>query len=933
MTNNKGFKILSLEAKDLYAAANLNNKQECGYSIRDKNGNPMLKKFEAALDWSLDAIKLQDAYGKETRKRNFYFVKDGKRYTQVIICVKFNYSYKEFNKVGQNTYIRDGYNFRECEMQDGACIKDGKLVAIQTNIEINNPLPEELLGNYFTYANGCYNQINSIPVLMSKSELRQYIYEHGFVCDGVKYVRDKRSSGSSRVGKCLFVNEVVYNRMTKWDKCGLNLNENDPIDLAAWEAYISLPMSSIIDTIEIKPENILIVDDYYSKFYDDIIAVESNKDGKLVSSEVRKEISNSIWDGESLLDSSMFGDYADKGMLLLRNRFFKTCAFNTNIQKFFEDNGITSVEQLNGFTLAKDISDIKMITTPNSVKYLKFGKAVQWLNNIDSTFGIVKYEKETHYFEGRMVQCHYQLLNTLQLSYEDMQTILEPSLTYIGAVRSDPDILRYHIGYPFSAQEEDGKLNPLKSKNDIVFKLLGINNLFAKTQMYKNFRNDIVKGFMRNLKQGHILIRGNYSTLLGNGVELLQQAIGQFHGESVIGIGNIHSKKFKAGATILGSRSPHINSGNILLVTNVANESIDRYFNLTNEIVYVNAIGENIQQRLNGCDYDSDTLLLTDNELLIVAAKKNYGKFKVPTCCVESQKTERKYNHEHKADLDIKTSVNKIGEIVNLSQQLNSLLWERIANGSTVDKEQELYNDICKLAVLSGIEIDKAKKEFIINSGYEINFLKTKYKLEENGQQVKPMFFKMITIENGYELNDRVNYRYFKTPMDYLQKIISSANFRQARKYRDEIIPFMDIVKKPEMGLRQGYNSIQRDKIINIIRQAKAEIKKMYIGYDTKSKEEKELIWEAVAEKRQECIDAVDKMSESEYTMYLTLKEIDNKEYRDVSRFVFEVLFGKPNESFFKMILNSKEDMQELVEAEDGDIKFYEFNYSKVKVA
>lgn len=55
--------------------------------------------------------------------------------------------------------------------------------------------------------------------------------------------------------------------------------------------------------------------------------------------------------------------------------------------------------------------------------------------------------------------------------------------------------------------------------------------------------------------------------------------------------------------------------------------------------------------------------------------------------------------------------------------------------------------------------------------------------------------------------------------MDYLQKIISSANFRQARKYRDEIIPFMDIVKKPEMGLRQGYNSIQRDKIINIIRQ------------------------------------------------------------------------------------------------------------------
>ena len=932
MTANKSFKILSLEAKDLYAAMNLVNPQPEGYSIRDKNGNISLKKFENTLDWSLDTIKLQDAYTRETRKRNFYFVKDKKAYTQVIASVKFSYSYKEFNKAGQNTYVRHGYNFRDCAMNDGVCIKDGKLIAIQTNIEINNPLPDDMLCGYFAYANGCYNQVGTIPVLMNKSELRQYLYEHGFVCDGVKYVRYKRSSGSSRVGKCLFVNEIVAERMNKWDKCGLNLKVNDPIDLAAWEAYISLPMSSIIDTIEISPESILIIDDYSSKFQDEVVAVET-KDGKLVSAVKVKDISNSIWDGESLLDSSMFGNYSDKGMLLLRNRFFKTCAFNTNIQKYFEDHNITNIKELNGFTLAKDIKDIKLITTPNSVKYLKFGKATQWLENIDSTFGIVKHEKETHYFNGRMVQCHYQLLNTLQLSYEDMEAILEPSLTYISAVRSDPDVLRYHIGYPFCAEEENGKLNPLKSKNDIVFKLLGINNKFAKTQMYKNFKNDIVKGFMRNLKQGHILIHGNYSTILGNGVEMLQQSIGEFKGESIIGVGNIYSKKFNVGDTILGSRSPHINSGNILLVKNIANEQIDRYFNLTNEIVYVNAIGENIQQRLNGNDYDSDTMLLTDNKLLIAAAQKNYKNFRVPTCFVESQKTERRYNYEHKADLDIKTSVNKIGEIVNLSQQLNSLFWERIANGSTVEQEQELYNDICKLAVLSGIEIDKAKKEFIINSGNEINWLKSKYKIEEDGKQTKPMFFKMITLENGYELSDRINYRYFKTPMDYLQKIIASANFRQARKYKDEIIPFMDVVKKPEMGLRQGYNSIQRNKIISIIRQAKADIKKMYIGYDTKTKDEKEVIWDAVAERRQECINAINKMSESEYTMYLTLKEIDNKECRDVSRFVFEVLFGKPNESFFKMIDASKEELHELVEDDGGAIKFYDFNYRKIKIA
>ena len=313
MIANKSFKILSLEAKDLYAAADLVSPQPEGYSIRDKNGNISLKKFENALDWSLDTIKLQDAYTRETRKRNFYFVKDKKAYTQVIASVKFSYSYKEFNKAGQNTYVRHGYNFRDCVMNDGACVKDGKLVAIQTNIEINNPLPDEMLCGYFAYANGCYNQVGTIPVLMNKSELRQYLYELGFVCDGIKYVRYKRSSGSSRVGKCLFVNEIVAERMNKWDKCGLNIKVNDPIDLAAWEAYISLPMSSIIDTIEISPESILIIDDYSSKFQDEVVAVET-KDGKLVSAVKVKDISNSIWDGESLLDSSMFGDYSDKGM-------------------------------------------------------------------------------------------------------------------------------------------------------------------------------------------------------------------------------------------------------------------------------------------------------------------------------------------------------------------------------------------------------------------------------------------------------------------------------------------------------------------------------------------------------------------------------------------------------------------------------------------
>lgn len=136
-----------------------------------------------------------------------------------------------------------------------------------------------------------------------------------------------------------------------------------------------------MDTLEVRPENFLVIDDFESTFTDDVIATRVREDGHLVSGPEHVEITNSIWDGQSLMDKSLFGPkYEQYGMLLLRNRFFKSCCFNANIQQFLADHGITKIEQLNGFTLAKSIEDIKLITTPSSIKYLKFGRLREWLS-------------------------------------------------------------------------------------------------------------------------------------------------------------------------------------------------------------------------------------------------------------------------------------------------------------------------------------------------------------------------------------------------------------------------------------------------------------------------------------------------------------------------------------------------------------------------
>ena len=109
-------------------------------------------------------------------------------------------------------------------------------------------------------------------------------------------------------------------------------------------------------------------------------------------------------------------------------------------------------------------------------------------------------------------------------------------------------------------------------------------------------------------------------------------------------------------------------------------------------------------------------------------------------------------------------------------------------------------------------------------------------------------------------------------------------------------------------------------------------LNKLFTDYDTMSKEEKEFVWKQAGEIKQDCIDEVEKMSSCPATMYLILKELDNPDFRDVSRFVFEVLFGKPDEAFYTMIEDSKEDVYTLVDDPQGDITFYGFNFSKISI-
>mgnify|MGYP003310113175 CR=1 FL=1 len=140
-------------------------------------------------------------------------------------------------------------------------------------------------------------------------------------------------------------------------------------------------------------------------------------------------------------------DLDDYGMVLLRNRFFKSCAFCTRLQDWFKDNDIIQIRQLGGYTTARKVSDIKLVITESSLKYLKFvpkGKSLEegfrtWLDNVyegkdTSAFGVVKTDQLPSNMGGAMTYTNYQLLNTVPIA-------LRPeSLVWVGITTLKKDL-------------------------------------------------------------------------------------------------------------------------------------------------------------------------------------------------------------------------------------------------------------------------------------------------------------------------------------------------------------------------------------------------------------------------------------------------------------------------------------------------------------
>lgn len=739
--------IMSIEASYLYEA--LQNDKKNGYkTYMDKRYKRNFSSiYKGAIPDSIEIDILKELDNKLIKET----IINGNTYysTKAIINVDFNSSYKK--KIVN---------------------KDGK---IQKNI----------------------HGFDKMITILKVDELRKYIYKNGAIINGIKYKQYKRSSSKARGGSTLFIREDLYDSMINKSRLYLQW-DNEKVDIAGLRAYESLILSGLENRICIDPKSIFIVSDVEKEFTT-TASVTEIVNGKVETNIKTIKRKNKIWDGEGLLDSSIFEEngYKDKGMMLLRNHFFKCCAFNTNIKKFFDDNKqyIRDGKIIDMFNQTFDIDKIKLITTPSSLKFLKFAYRFNnrtecynyWLNHIDETFGIVKMDHESKY--NNYQQLSYQMINSLPLSKEDIKVLVKPEIDYVMQLKNNPLIFRNHI-----------RDNKFSSARQMIMNLLLVNEDIQYTELYKNFKQDTIKMYKENLQKGKIKIANtDYCTIVGNPYELLLYTIGRYNENSEFSLlkgKEIYCNNYKDKEELVGFRNPHIAQGNVLYAKNIYKQEFKKYFNFTKNIVVTNATDNDINDRLQGQDYDSDTMILSSNSILVEAAKESKDSF-TPINFINPKPVFKELNPMNMAETDKNISQNYIGEIVNLSQILQSYYWHEFYKGNNSDKEKlnKIYESISKLSSLSNIEIDKAKKEFpeveAVNELNKIRGLTYKGKLilqkdkttitkkikdkdkegninttmekKEMDKLIRPLFMKYCGQGKEYAFKE------FDTPMDFLQ--------------------------------------------------------------------------------------------------------------------------------------------------------------------
>lgn len=493
-------------------------------------------------------------------------------------------------------------------------------------------------------------------VIDSPGDFRRATSKNGIIVNGITYKRFVGTTGGLKNNTLLFVNAEIIDELNR--RCNCKRNENVKLVPAKLEAYKALSCSASQPIVN--PNRILVVRDCITKFYDTVINIDDSNE------EIREpvmtilenvELENNVSDGFNLctieymrkVSESLGLDYVTSGVCL-RNAWLKGMLYPFPILEFVEkyNKGNYFIEDIWGNI--QDIRECEMIVTESSLKlwsaYNSVDEYMEAYNECGYTFAVTKISPQ---FLDNTRELNYQYLQSYDFTDEDIKELCAPTIKYLkDSMCGDYESTINFLGITDQVESNTWQQALFKSR-------YMLNDPFIIDSVHR-----MIKKKINNAKIGKLIVDGNYQIASGDPFALMQSICG-LEVTGLLKENQCYSKYWsdKTVDEVVVFRSPMTSHNNIRKCNVVSNDDVHYWYQYMNTIIIINA-WDSFCMAENGCDWDSDILFSTNNNVLV----KRHKKLPAIQCC--QRNTEKVIVTE--SDI-LKTNKNgmgnKVGSITN----------------------------------------------------------------------------------------------------------------------------------------------------------------------------------------------------------------------------------------------------------------------------
>lgn len=481
----------------------------------------------------------------------------------------------------------------------------------------------------------------------------------GFSINGVKYRRLLGTNGGIKNSTIVFVSEKHADELRR----RIDNGRNPDVKLvpAKLEAYKALTCSA--STPVSLPNGVLVVDDCETEFLSDIIYLTDEGDGEPEMEMLKNEkIKMDASDGYGIMLPSLADKWSEELGLDYRVSGVNT-RFSFEKGMVFTFDFIDFADKVAKKYIVKDawghdvdVRNVELILTTSMVKlWDSYDSCEDYINkSIENgyTFGIAKTCPKELETERNL---NYQFIQSYDLDDNDIEELIAPTMNEIKDVLGGDwrKTVLFLKGAGLNA-ENIGRVDDDFIKAIMIDPRM-VDDPFVQSAIYQLIRNRI-----NEAKVGVLKVHGNYSIVSGDPYTLCQSIFG-LELTGLLKDGEIYNQYWAdRGAEKLACfRAPMTCHNNIRLVRPIDNEQVRYWYQYMTACTIFNS-WDTAASALNGCDFDGDLVMLTDNKVLVNKLQP------LPALmCAQRRATKRVPTEEDFIRSNIESFGNDIGQTTN----------------------------------------------------------------------------------------------------------------------------------------------------------------------------------------------------------------------------------------------------------------------------